>query len=99
MRGFAIQRLFPSENPAYPILHELGHRAHYWALNDSNRWLAYRTMRLSKEERRIIQREVGFNAARDALEFVADVYAAQIDGRRFTEQIRGLYERFGGPIL
>ena len=69
MRHFAEQRLFPSDNPAYPVFHELGHRAHYRALNDPNLWLALRSTRLGSEERRIIQREVGINAARDPLEF------------------------------
>jgi hypothetical protein len=98
MRRFAEQRLFPSDYPGYPVLHELGHRAHHQALSDPNLWLVFRSTRLGRDERRIIQQEVGINAARDVLEFVADVYAMQLEGRPVSDRIAGLYERFGGPM-
>jgi hypothetical protein len=93
------QRLFPSANPVFPVLHELGHRAHYLALSDSARWTAYRAMQLSNEERRIVRSEVGRNAARNPLELIADVLAARLEGHFFSAAVMALYRRFGGPNL
>ena len=97
MARFFRQRIFPSANPDFPVLHELGHRTHYLALSDPARWSAFRAMRLSRTERRIVDAEVGRNAASDPLEFVADVYAAQLDGRTFSALVMAIYLRYGGP--
>jgi hypothetical protein len=97
MENFFRQRIFPSANPDFPVLHELGHRAHYLALGDPARWSAYRAMRLSRPERRIVDAEVGRNAASDPLELIADVFAARLDGRTFNASVMALYRRYGGP--
>jgi hypothetical protein len=75
MRRFARERLFPTANPDFPVLHELGHREHYLSLSDPFRWVGLRGIELDWTERRIIRREVGINAAQNPLELVADVFS------------------------
>ena len=45
----------------------------------------------------MIQWEVGINATNDPLEFVADVFAALLEGRAFGEPLMALYRQYGGP--
>lgn len=99
MALYRRQRLFPSANPCFPVLHEMAHRTHYFRMSDSARWSAYRAMSLTDQERRIVREEVGRNAAINPLELVADVFAAQLDGLAFSSAVMTVYRRYGGPAL
>jgi hypothetical protein len=44
----------------------------------------------------MIAREVSKYATTNVREFVAEVYAAMIAGRKFSSDIMALYKRFGG---
>jgi hypothetical protein len=97
MRRFARERLFPTANPDFPVLHELGHRRHYLSLANPFQWVGLRGIVFDQAERLIIRRKVGTNAAQNPLELVADVFAVLVEGGGFGESVMALFRRFGGP--
>jgi hypothetical protein len=98
MQRFARERVFPTANPDFPVLHELGHRSHYLTLSDPSQWIGLRGVIFDQSERRIIRREVGTNEAQDPLELVADIFTVLVEGGQFGEFVMSLYRRFGGPL-
>jgi hypothetical protein len=98
MRRFERERLFPTANLDFPVLYELGHRAHYLGLGDPSKWVGLRGIAFDQSERRIIRREVGTNASQNPLELIADVFAVLVEGGQFGEGVMALYHRYGGPM-
>jgi SPP1 gp7 family putative phage head morphogenesis protein len=87
-RGF-----WSSANPMSLIDHEVGHAAHH--IKIGSRFVRLRE--LTTLEKQLIKKHVSRYALTDAVEFVAEVYSARLDGRRFPASIMNLYREFGGP--
>jgi hypothetical protein len=84
-----------SDHPLAVIHHEMGHFLHMHNYGYS-KYSLLRTVDLTKKEREMIAQEVSLYATANVLEFVAEVYAGMMAGRKFSSEIMALYKRFGG---
>lgn len=73
---------------ANPVLHELAHRAHAQA--DQNSYECSEFISLSDEQRSAAEAEVSRYSATNAKEFVAEVIAGSWSGRKYGQAILGL---------
>lgn len=84
-----------TSSPLHVFRHEYGHPAHYHL--DEDVYAQLRAVRLTDEERGWIRGKVGIYASESPQEFVAEVFAALLDGKTFDGEVMTLYRRFGGP--
>lgn len=81
-RGF-----WSSAAPTHVLDHEIGHGVHV------GRFLL---RRLTSAEAALVRKHVSRYAAKSTHEFVAEVYAARVDGKTFPKAIMDLYRQFKG---
>jgi hypothetical protein len=86
-----------TDSPLGPVLHELGHAAHWGSSQQAYREAQH--MLLSKEEGRMVRRRLSEYGSIDPLELVAEVVASKLTGFLVHPDVIELYRRFGGPRL
>jgi len=90
MQQWHEERFVSSSHRLHPVFHEAAHR-HLEELGvDFNR------TRFRDSVDMAIARKVSARAAADMDEFMAEFRAARMAGRRFSPEVRELYERLGG---
>jgi hypothetical protein len=89
------QTWFSSNHPEHTIYHEVGHGLHARALGPE-RFDEWKDSFASAEDYRTA-RKVSKYATTNTSEFVAEVYAARVAGKRYDDDVLTLYERLGGP--
>lgn len=77
---------------ANPVLHELAHRHHFKA--DANSYECAEFISLTEEQQEIAKREVSRFAATNAREFVAEVIAGSMAGRKYGHAIQSMLAVF-----
>jgi len=84
-----------SDRPDHAVIHEVGHWAHLQGLSPQRR----QEMRqpFDQATRQQVAKEVSLYAASKKEEFVAEVFAGRVAGRKFSAEIMKLYREFGGP--
>ena len=81
----------------HPVLHEIGHHAHYRANPSDFRWLADDPASPYFAEQRLrVWAAVSEYVARDPLEMGAEVYAGRMAGRAFPPDVLRLFRLFPG---
>jgi hypothetical protein len=96
MRRSARVGWTPSADPHVMFYHEAGHLAHKRAVG-SDRYLALGSAGWWSDAAEATARKVSLYAAREPAEFVAEVYAGKLSGRRFPADVEEMYKRLGGP--
>lgn len=89
---------FSSPGEDHQIHHEVAHSLHFDLVGEK-RYEELKAMTIGGALKQGIQQKVGRYAASNALEFVAEVYAAHKSGRKFPPDVYWLYEKFQGPPL
>lgn len=86
-----------TNNSFHFIYHELGHYLHFANVPDSKTCKSI----WAKVNKDMIYEEVSSEAVRreDGLEFVAEVFAGLLDGKKYSEHIMGVYRQLKGPML
>ena len=78
------------------FFHESGHYKHMIEAG-KERYAALSAAGWPSEQMQATARKVSTYAATEPVEFVAEVYAGKMGGRKFTPEIEELYERLNGP--
>ena len=86
--------------PEHPIFQEAGHVLHVATIgrprfDELERQEIIRAMTLS--DLSIVRDQISYYAARNAVEFVAEVFAMLVAGREISPRILTIYYRLGGP--
>lgn len=86
-----------SDNPKHNIYHEIGHVLH--RKNGLFNFTKLKTdiYNFSLEEKQLIFQNVGAYATSNPHEFVAEVFAGKMDGKKYNDEINKLYNKFKGP--
>ena len=80
------------------FFHEAGHGAHLRAVGQE-RYAAIGSSGWWSDAAMGTAREVSTYAMREPSEFVAEVYAGKLSGRKFSAAVEEMYERLGGPAV
>jgi len=86
-----------TDNPIGPVLHELGHAAHWGVSQEA--YLHAQHARFSEAERDLVRRRLSEYGSTEPLQLVAEVIAAKLTGFVIHADVLDLYRRFGGPKL
>ena len=84
-----------SGSPSHIIVHEIGHHLHALNLKEISRHLG-----LTSAEKTLVRKELGhphFTKA-DGHEFVAEMFASMMGGKKFSPKLMELYHKFHGPV-
>lgn len=87
-----------SDNVHHAVIHEVGHWAHRESVGEEQ-FRKLDKSRLTKSQVELIQGEVSRYGATKRTEFVAEVFAGKVAGRKFSDEVMKLYQKFGGPKL
>lgn len=100
VRVLRQRRWISSDAEFHPVVHELGHRAHWRQSRDAfEHWLGRDWPMRHEHLLPTIRQQVSGYAAESPMEFAAEVYAGLVAGRRFPAVMMELYEQLGGPEL
>lgn len=92
-RGFQ-SNLFSSGNALHVLRHELSHIEHIRHYPEALEIKEF----AATDPRPTISKEVGLRASMNPQEFVAEVRAALLDGRKFSDEVMKLYEHYSGGM-
>jgi hypothetical protein len=87
-----------SDDPCAIVYHEIGHALHRRRYRLGLRWWSASSRKLRDDEL-FVARRVSRYAMDDAGEFVAEVFAGQLTGRLFDDEVLHLYATLRGPAL
>ncbi len=100
MAAFAAKmkdkRWVPTADENTFFFHESGHYKHMLEAG-KERYAALSAAGWPSEQMQATARKVSTYAATEPVEFVAEVYAGKMGGRKFSPEIEELYERLNGP--
>jgi len=80
-----------------PVLHELGHKWH--SSKKGSMYSSVKNHKFSKEQLAVIETKVSRYATKNALEFVAEVYAGTRSGKKYGDDVMGLFSIVSGGEL
>jgi len=83
-----------TSNPRHPLIHEVGHAAHY--KSDPRLYDALRYRRWIPEEAASIAGKVSKYAETHPSEFIAEVFAGLVGGTTYDAQVMEIYSKFRG---
>ncbi|MEW5821491.1 MAG: hypothetical protein AB1782_14965 [Cyanobacteriota bacterium] len=86
-----------TDNPKHNIYHEIGHAIHQRCHPIKFLNLVLSGTRFSPDEQVYISTQVSIYAAKTVFEFVAEVFAGQMAGKKYPEDIMKYYYELGGP--
>jgi hypothetical protein len=89
---------FSSPHPDHIVHHEVGHALHYDKIGHAQ-WVYLKRARFTPDQAAIAEAKVSRYAASEVLEFVAEVYASLVHGKRKIDPVvMALYNHFKGPL-
>ncbi len=99
VRNVAKQRhpakFWSSDSPIHPLIHEAGHVMLYKAVPER-----FEDLRdLSNAQKTVAAGEVSYRACLDAHEFVAEVFAGLVAGKKFSKEVLRWYRSRGGTKI
>lgn len=96
MESISGTKSFSTTNPARTIFHETGHWLHFHNKPNNEECLKI----WSKVDENVIRREVSDEAVRrkDGAEFVAEVFAGIVDGKKYSDYVMDIYKQLNGPL-
>jgi hypothetical protein len=100
--GGHLPTLIFSDNPnsvdAETVFHELGHAAHVSSMTNAQRFRVEEAEEFKPAEEKVARRVSGYAATAPG-EFVAEVFAQHLSGKRHGPGVMALYRRWHGPPL
>ena len=96
VKDLRARNVWSSDDEQHPFLHELGHAKTHKSLGDAD-YARLRAKKFTVAESKQITADVSEGATGNALEFVAEVYAARLAGRKFPPSVTTRYTLLGGP--
>lgn len=87
------RKIYSTTHPYHIVRHEYAHYVHN-LINPA----AMRKFTLLAEERSLIIAQVSRYAIENSSEMVAEVFAALVDGKKFSQEVMMIYNKYGGII-
>lgn len=85
------ERYYSTDNECHVLYHEIGH----WYHGVKNREI-YEKLQNSNLSFNFADKYVSIRASKNAFEFVAEVFAGLVDGRKYNELVMEIYKTLGG---
>lgn len=97
-KGYIDPKTIPENNKFYVLYHEYGHFMHFKTASFS-KLKSQKSEFLNSPIKQKIASEVSNYAKTEPSEFVAEVYAGMMNGKKYTNSVMQLYKIYNGPQI